>query len=97
MDTPAVLNDMNSLPPAAQKQVVDFIAFLKARYTKAAPAAKATPPALAEEPFVGMWRDREDMTDSSGWVRELRTREWERRSICCADTGSATVSRYRMP
>ena len=28
------------------------------------------------EPFVGMWRDREDMADSSEWVRTTRQREW---------------------
>lgn len=34
---------------------------------------------LREEPFVGMWRDREDMADSNEWVRETRQREWTRR------------------
>jgi len=24
------------------------------------------------EPFVGFWRDREDMADSTAWVRRLR-------------------------
>ena len=34
---------------------------------------------LREEPFVGMWRDREDMVESTEWVRESRQREWTRR------------------
>jgi AbrB family looped-hinge helix DNA binding protein len=34
---------------------------------------------LSDEPFVGMWRDREDMADSSEWVRTTRQREWDRR------------------
>jgi hypothetical protein len=29
-----------------------------------------------DEPFVGMWKDREDMEDSSQWVRQLRQQEW---------------------
>lgn len=33
---------------------------------------------LREEPFVGMWKDREDMNDSSRWVRDLRQHEWTR-------------------
>lgn len=33
---------------------------------------------LSEEPFIGMWRDREDMADSSEWVRKVRQREWAR-------------------
>lgn len=32
--------------------------------------------ALENEPFVGMWQDREDLADSSQWVRQLRQREW---------------------
>ena len=27
---------------------------------------------LAEDPAVGMWEDREDMKDSSAWVRRQR-------------------------
>jgi hypothetical protein len=30
---------------------------------------------LADEPFVGMWRNREDLKDSR-WVRNIREREW---------------------
>jgi hypothetical protein len=29
------------------------------------------------EPFIGMWRDRDEMQDSTAYVRELRKREWE--------------------
>lgn len=31
---------------------------------------------LEEEPFVGMWKDRKDMEDSSQWVRQVRQQEW---------------------
>ena len=31
---------------------------------------------LQDEPFVGMWKDREDMKDSSEWVRQIRQQEW---------------------
>ena len=31
---------------------------------------------LQDEPFVGMWKEREDMEDSSEWVRQLRQQEW---------------------
>ncbi len=29
-----------------------------------------------DESFVGMWKDREDMEDSSQWVRQVRQEEW---------------------
>jgi hypothetical protein len=28
------------------------------------------------EPFIGMWKDREDMKNSQQWVRQLRQQEW---------------------
>jgi AbrB family looped-hinge helix DNA binding protein len=42
-------------------------------------AARSRQRSLEDEPFVGMWRDREDMEDSSEWVRASRQREWTRR------------------
>lgn len=65
------------LPPEAQKQLVDFMAFLKMRYPISSAVKKVSSMKLIEEPFVGMWRGREDMVDSTKWVRELRQREWE--------------------
>ncbi len=41
-----------------------------------------TPPvenaSLAVQPFVGMWADREDMTDSADWVEKERAK-WQQR------------------
>lgn len=31
---------------------------------------------IEHEPFVGMWRDREEMSDSAAWVREVREKHW---------------------
>ncbi len=31
---------------------------------------------IQDEPFVGMWKDREDMEDSSEWVHQVRQQEW---------------------
>ena len=66
-----ILADFNSLPEEAQRQVVDFIAFLRQRYQPAPGRKRPTLP-LADEPFIGMWRDREDLQDSSAWVRRVR-------------------------
>ena len=33
---------------------------------------------LENEAFVGMWKDRENMEDSSQWVRQHRQQEWMR-------------------
>jgi hypothetical protein len=72
MDTAKITREMESLPPEAQKEVIDFLAFLKTRYPSS-PVAKRTKQAkLTDEPFIGMWRDRKDMQDSTAWVRNLR-------------------------
>jgi hypothetical protein len=78
MEATLLVQDIASLPPEAQKQVLDFIAFLKTRYPASSRARKAKHTKLRDEPFIGMWRDREEMRDSSAWVRRLREREWER-------------------
>jgi len=76
MSNEEILREINSLPPEAQRQIEDFISFLRARYgtsqRKTAPSSD-----LESEAFVGMWRDREDMRDSSGWVRNIRKSHWD--------------------
>lgn len=70
-----VWSDFCSLPPEAQRQAAEFIAFLRQRHGH---AARQTRPAgdWDSEPFVGMWRDREDMRDGGEWVRHTRRKEW---------------------
>ena len=68
-------NDFNSLPEEAKRQVTDLIASLRRRYASTPERAKPSGP-LESEPFVGMWQDREDLTDSTAWVRAAREREW---------------------
>jgi hypothetical protein len=77
MENSRIIQDIASLPPEAQKQVIDFVAFLKTRYGTVPSSRKNRRGKLADEPFIGMWRDRDDMQDSSSWVRRLRQREWE--------------------
>lgn len=65
-----------NLPVEAQRQVADFIAFLQKRYTTGQTTKKACQADLRGEPFIGIWRDRQDLSDSSGWVRKTRKLEW---------------------
>ena len=79
MEQSDILSEIASLPPEAQKQAIDFIAFLKTRYPSTMPLKKAKRTQLADEPFIGMWRTRSDMKDSAAWVKSMRQNEWERR------------------
>jgi hypothetical protein len=65
-----------ALPVEAQRQVADFIAFLQKRYTGGQTTQKTRQADLGKEPFIGMWRNRQDLSDSSRWVRKTRESEW---------------------
>lgn len=60
-----------ALPEAAQKEVARLVERLE---RQAAPPNDALP--LEGEPFIGMWSDRADLADGTGWVRRTRRREW---------------------
>lgn len=69
--------------PTDAKQIVDeLITFLAVRYQSVQVKSRKRLPAkkrvLSEEPFIGMWKDREDMTDSTRWLRSMRENEWVR-------------------
>jgi hypothetical protein len=71
-----ILSQFNSLPPEGQRQVIDLIASLHQRYSSSQPTDEQVSLELTEEGFIGIWRDREDMVDSTAWVRNNREREW---------------------
>jgi hypothetical protein len=74
MNIDKAFSNFLSLPAEAQRQVLDYITFLKDRYAPSQP--KKAQKSFNKEPFVGMWADREDMSDSTEWVRGARKREW---------------------
>ena len=71
-----ILRDFDSLPPEAQRQVADFIAFLLSRYRPSQLTGNPETHSPATDTFIGMWRDRVDLQDSGAWVRTVRKREW---------------------
>jgi hypothetical protein len=75
MTNEEILRELDSLPPEGQQEVADFITFLHERYSRAGTATQAIRN-LEDLGFVGMWRDRADMRDSTAWVRSLREHEW---------------------
>lgn len=76
MENSAIAREIASLPLDAQKQVIEFVAFLKTRHPTVQPIKKEKTKKLTNEPFIGMWKDRKDLKDSSAWVRDLRRSEW---------------------
>ena len=72
-----LLDDFVSLPVDAQRQVTDFVAFLRQKYQTDS-AVRGTETSVQDDKFIGMWSDREDLTDSTDWVRNSRGKEWSR-------------------
>jgi hypothetical protein len=78
MSSKSVLDKYYQLPPDAKKEANDFVQFLYNQYVKSTSQTKADKP-LSEYDFVGMWKDRDDMKDSTAWVREQRKGQWRDR------------------
>ncbi|CAN5662779.1 hypothetical protein BH24ACI2_BH24ACI2_05860 [soil metagenome] len=74
MTNEEIIRKYATLPPEARREVEDFVAFLRQRYGKK--DEKMINGNLSEENFVGIWKDREDLQDSSAWVRGIRQTEW---------------------
>lgn len=74
MTNEEIMREFSALPSEARREVIDFIAFLRQRYAdKTETTANGD---LSRESFVGMWKDREDMQDSTAYVRKLRETQW---------------------
>ena len=74
MTSEEILHEIGSLPPEGQRLVESFLAFLQQRYVR--PNALSVNAPLQDENFIGMWRDRVEMADSTTWVRGIRESEW---------------------
>ena len=77
MTNEEILREINSLPIEAKQQIEDFVSSLRQRYKNSTSKHSETAD-LKTEPFVGMWRDREDLSDSSAWVRNVRKTHWSK-------------------
>lgn len=74
-----LLEEYSSLPIDAQRQVADFVSFLRQKYQTETPI-RSNDTEIRGDKFIGMWSDREDLVDSSEWVRNLREKEWSFKS-----------------
>jgi hypothetical protein len=75
MENEGFYNKFESLPIEAQKQVLTFIDFLQKRYEPKGKKTREMKP-VNNKKFVGLWENREDLKDSSSWIRNLRKKEW---------------------
>ena len=76
MDLEEICRQLAALPPEGQRRVAEFIMLLQGHANRPPRSRRLSKLKLSEEPFIGLWEGREDLRDSTTWVRDLRRREW---------------------
>ena len=76
-----IQHDIASLPEDIAQEVWDFALFLRSKREhderNISPFVSKTPSKnLSADPFIGIWKNRKEMSESSEWVKQLRTTEW---------------------
>ena len=71
-----ILQEIASLPPEGRQQVERFVILLRQSYGSAPRGTQPPSSDWQTAGFLGMWRDHDDMQDSSAWVRQRRESEW---------------------
>ena len=65
-----------SLSNNDRKEVLDFIDFLRNKKGRLRKRRQNIIESIENEKFIGIWKNRADMKDSSAWVRNLRKTDW---------------------
>ena len=76
-----IQQDLSRLPEDMLQEVWDFAMFLQEKrkqnvVLRGMKTTQANNQPLLQEPFIGIWKNRQEMTDSSEWVKQLRKEEW---------------------
>ncbi|HED38581.1 MAG TPA: DUF2281 domain-containing protein [Ignavibacteria bacterium] len=76
MNSELLLKKLESLSKNEKREVLDFIDFLKSKKNRFPERRQNVKVNLENEKFIGMWKNRTEMKDSTSWVRNLRKSEW---------------------
>jgi len=79
MTNEELLKEITSMPEEDKRIIERLIAKIRKRLSASAaqPVEKKT--SFRDDPFFGIWKDREDMKDGgAAWVRKIRTEQWDR-------------------
>ena len=72
----SIAKQIEELPPVRQREVLDFVAFLRYSVISEPPLVRRKKGFITNDPFIGVWKNRTDLKNSAGWVRQLRQKEW---------------------
>lgn len=77
MSEKELIKKIKKLPSEARQEAADFVEFLYEKYIQQPEKSNSSKKdSILENSFRGMWKDREDLQDSTKWVRELRKSRW---------------------
>jgi hypothetical protein len=78
MTNEELIKEIFSMPTDVRRKIEKIISSFRNRdkTSSTKPTKKRIP--LRDEPFCGMWADREDMKDPVEWVRNIRKTQWDR-------------------
>ena len=79
MTNEELLKEITSLPDDDKRTVVRLIARIRKRYSESVTESNKKKKSFRDDPFFGIWADREDMKDGgAAWVRKFRKEHWDR-------------------
>lgn len=76
MEPDVLIKKYKSLSSAERREVLIFIDFLKNRKRRLSRKLNKVSSDFGSEEFVGMWKGRMEMDDSTAWVKNLRRSDW---------------------
>lgn len=77
MSDKELIKQIEKLPSEARQEAADFVEFLSKKYIQQSKGSDSPQKkSILNSSFRGMWKDREDLQDSTKWVRELRKSRW---------------------
>jgi len=77
MSEKELIKQIRKLPFEAQQEAADFVEFLSKKYIQNPEETDTSKKkSILQNSFRGFWKDRDDLQDSTKWVRELRKSRW---------------------
>lgn len=74
-----LMQKIEQLPKSEQERIIKIIS-QEIEYNSSINLSKEIKDnssfSLENQPFLGMWKNRTDMQNSSEWVRQLRQKQW---------------------
>ncbi len=76
METLQLVEEIGALPDKARQEIESFLLEVKLRYARQSPLTDEELAQWADPEIFGMYADREDVRDSTAYIRKLREQQW---------------------